>query len=222
MGATHRKFLVIDDHVDNRFLLTRTLQRKYPGAVVTECSTLAAALAQVGRDGIDAVVSHRAGELDGLELVRELRRAAPAMPIVMVSGLDRTRAALTAGATRFLNYDEWLRLGTVMEEIFLTQPWAGVIAALTHAIRRHLLVTFDYRPAENTTAHEVEPHLLGTTADGAFVLRAHAAGHSRRSGGGWETFSIAHISNLAFTEQSFAPHNGDRLDRQIARVLCEA
>jgi hypothetical protein len=33
----------------------------------------------------------------------------------MVSGIDRSEAALAAGANAFLPYDEWLRIGTVVE-----------------------------------------------------------------------------------------------------------
>jgi hypothetical protein len=35
----------------------------------------------------------------------------------MVSGLDRSAAALKAGATVFLNYDEWLRIGTIVANL---------------------------------------------------------------------------------------------------------
>jgi hypothetical protein len=36
---------------------------------------------------------------------------------VMVSGIDRTDAALRAGATCFLNYDEWLRVGSLVTDL---------------------------------------------------------------------------------------------------------
>jgi hypothetical protein len=35
----------------------------------------------------------------------------------MVSGLDRTHTAIEAGANMFLNYDAWLRIGTVVSEL---------------------------------------------------------------------------------------------------------
>jgi hypothetical protein len=36
---------------------------------------------------------------------------------VMVSGMDREEAALAAGADVFLHYDEWLRIGSVVEQL---------------------------------------------------------------------------------------------------------
>ena len=35
----------------------------------------------------------------------------------MVSGIDRAAEAVAAGANLFLNYDEWLRIGTVVAEL---------------------------------------------------------------------------------------------------------
>lgn len=220
MGAPVRKFLVIDDNVDNRFLLTRTVLRKYPQAVIIESGDLAAALEQVRLGGLDAVISHRAGEVDGLELLRELRAAHPTVPIVMVSGYDRTRAALEAGATCFLNYDEWLRLGTVIDEILAGGPLAALRAALSHAIQSHTVIAFDYDAAGQPERHEVEPHLLGATPDGRLILRAHATA-SQRTGYAWRSYRVDRIANLQFTPHTFAPHDGEsNPDRQITRVLC--
>jgi CheY-like chemotaxis protein len=222
VGSAARKFLVIDDNVDNRFLLTRTLRRKYPGAEVEECGDLSTAIEITNQHGIDAVVSHRAGEVDGLELVRQLRKHHPILPIIMVSGFDRTREALAAGATRFLNYDEWLRLGTVMDEIFTTQPWAAIVGQLTYAIQAHTIVTFEYALPTGAMDCEVEPHLLGEAADGRFILRAYRIGWGRQRGeAGWETYLVEAIRRLAITERIFAPHNGQKSEGEpIARVWC--
>lgn len=113
----HNKFLVIDDNADSRFLLVKTLLRKFPQAVIHECQDAEAATLVVRTTpDLDAVVTHRAMEVDGATLVQLLRRVNPIVPIIMVSGADRSREAAAAGATRFLNYDEWLRIGTVVAE----------------------------------------------------------------------------------------------------------
>jgi CheY-like chemotaxis protein len=101
------KFLVIDDHDDHRFLLVKTLLRKFPHAAVQECQNGETALELARTEAYAAIV----------DLVRRLRELEPNVPIVMVSGIDRTSAALAAGATRFLHYDEWLRIGTVVTEL---------------------------------------------------------------------------------------------------------
>jgi hypothetical protein len=40
----------------------------------------------------------------------------------MVSGMDREQAALDAGANAFVNYDEWLRLGGIVDTVLLDEP----------------------------------------------------------------------------------------------------
>lgn len=112
-----RKFLVVDNNADSRFLLVKTLLRKFPRASIHETDEAGKATALARQGSLDALVVHRATEMDGISLVRELREAAPQIPIVMVSGVDRSQEAIAAGANTFLNYDAWLRIGTVVAEL---------------------------------------------------------------------------------------------------------
>src|SRR5215207_3984506 len=111
------KFLIVDDNADSRFLLVKTLLRKFPQAILQETQDGESAVALVQSGTLDAVVVHRAAEIDGISLVRNLRQTNPTVPIVMVSGLDRSKAAIDAGASTFLSYDAWLRIGTVVNEL---------------------------------------------------------------------------------------------------------
>jgi CheY-like chemotaxis protein len=111
------KFLVIDDNADSRFLLVKTLLRKFPSAVIHECQSSAAALVMAKTSDLAAIISHRTTETAGISLLRELRQINPGVPMVMVSGVDRRELALAAGADRFLLYDEWLRIGTIVDEL---------------------------------------------------------------------------------------------------------
>jgi CheY-like chemotaxis protein len=111
------KFLVIDDHAEGRSLLTRTLLRKFPTAVSIECVDAGAAVELVGNEKLSAVIVHRAGEMPGVELIGLLREINRDIPILAVSGIDRSREALAAGANAFLNYDQWLMVGTVVGEL---------------------------------------------------------------------------------------------------------
>jgi CheY-like chemotaxis protein len=113
----HPQFLVVDDNGDSRFLLVKTLLRKFPQAIVQECQESAIAIKAARNSDLAAIVAHRASDTDGVSLIRALREANPSIPIVMVSGLDRSAAALKAGATVFLNYDEWLRIGTIVANL---------------------------------------------------------------------------------------------------------
>jgi DNA-binding NtrC family response regulator len=108
------KFLIVDDNPDSRFLLSKTLMRKFPTAVLVECGDDGTAVAVAGGEKLDAIVVHRSGERSGLEMLPDFRRLNPDVPIVMVSGIDRSVEAAKAGATYFLLYDEWLRIGTVV------------------------------------------------------------------------------------------------------------
>jgi CheY-like chemotaxis protein len=118
-GSSHR-FLIVDDNSDSRFLLAKTLLRKFPGAQMLECQTSERAVAILSRDKPHAVVAHRSQETDGQTLIRMLRAVDATVPIVMVSGIDRREAARVAGANAFLHYDEWLRIGTVVAELLRT------------------------------------------------------------------------------------------------------
>jgi CheY-like chemotaxis protein len=125
------RFLVIDDNADSRFLLVKTLLRKFPQAVIHECQSSQTALGMVKTANLDAVVSHRTTETAGITLLREIRNINPSVPLVMVSGVDRHDLALAAGANRFLLYDEWLRIGTVVDE--LTKAHRTGNSALPHS-----------------------------------------------------------------------------------------
>jgi CheY-like chemotaxis protein len=114
---SRNKFLVIDDNPDSRFLLVKTLLRKFPDAVVQECQSSLPAIDCAKSDGVSTIILHRASDADGELLIRLIRRVNSTVPIVMVSGYDRSQIALAAGANCFLNYDEWLRIGTVVGDL---------------------------------------------------------------------------------------------------------
>lgn len=120
------KFLIVDDNPDSRFLLVKTLLRKFPQAILEETQDAESAVALVRSDRLSALVVHRAADVDGLTLVRMLRQANRTVPIVMVSGLDRARESIEAGADTFLNYDAWLRIGTVVAELLAARDEARV------------------------------------------------------------------------------------------------
>ncbi len=108
-------FLVVDFQRESRYLLVKTLSRKFPHATIHECEDARQALQLARSLHLACIVTHRTFETAGIDLVRQLRDADPSVPIVMVSGRDRERAAVHAGATSFLGYDEWLRIGTIVE-----------------------------------------------------------------------------------------------------------
>src|ERR1051326_6757150 len=111
------RFLVVDDNKDSRMLLVKTLLRKFPEAVVQECQGGDAAMRIVQTDPLSAIIAHRTFDYDGETLVALFRRLNPHVPIVMVSGYDRSARAIEAGANAFLNYDAWLQIGSVVAKV---------------------------------------------------------------------------------------------------------
>jgi ActR/RegA family two-component response regulator len=111
------KLLFVDADEDSRVLLGRTLIRKFPHSVILDAPNLADALELAGKHEIHAAVVHRAVEHDGATVVRALRDRLPSTVILMVSGFGREKEAQSAGADDFVMRDEWLRVGTVLQEL---------------------------------------------------------------------------------------------------------
>lgn len=110
-------FLVIDDNADGRFLLSKSLLRKFPRCLVLECIDAEMAVATLKSQPVSAVLAHRAADVDGLTLVKLLREASPQVPILFLSGIDRAESGKAAGATEFLNFDAWLMVGPVVARL---------------------------------------------------------------------------------------------------------
>lgn len=110
-------FLVVDHNKESRFLLVKCLLRKFPQARILEIEEGDAAIELARTRELAVIVTHRTREYYGTELVEKLRRVNETVPIVMVSGIERTAPALAAGADRFMLYDEWLRIGTIVKDL---------------------------------------------------------------------------------------------------------
>lgn len=81
-----------------------------------ECEEAGGALVALATKDVGLTVMHRTFEFDAVSLVTAIRQVSPEMPIIVVSGIDRSEAVIKAGATAFLNYDEWLMLGNLVEK----------------------------------------------------------------------------------------------------------
>ncbi len=117
-----RKIIVIDHNTDSGVLLVRSLFRKFPSAVIQLCKESGTALQVAATERLDAVVLHRTEDDDAVTLVRSLRKIDSAVPIIVVSGIDRSEQVLAAGATGFLNYDKWLMIGQVVANALDPMP----------------------------------------------------------------------------------------------------
>ena len=98
-------------------MLVKCLLRKFPDAEILESEEGEHAIELARSHDLAVIVTHRTREYFGTELVTQFRQANASVPIVMVSGIERTKPALAAGADRFMLYDEWLRIGTLVKDL---------------------------------------------------------------------------------------------------------
>jgi DNA-binding NtrC family response regulator len=114
-------FIIIDDNRDGRFVLSRALFRHYPNAAIHEYRDFTGAreaLAGLPADGGQTMVLlHRAPDSEGPELIRSVREVHPRVTIVALGNPATAAQAIAAGATRFLDYEAWLGLGTLVKSL---------------------------------------------------------------------------------------------------------
>jgi DNA-binding NarL/FixJ family response regulator len=104
------KILIVDDHALVRRGMNYVVKEGFPDAEVTEAESSAAALT-VLRGGLKvdmALVDVRMPDLDGLELLRQIKAEWPDVPVIMVSTYENApyvKRALADGAAGYLLKD---------------------------------------------------------------------------------------------------------------------
>jgi CheY-like chemotaxis protein len=116
---TRIKFLIVDDNLEGQSILSRMLLRKFPNALI-EVSGDADTALSTARKGVAAMLIHRAGKVSGIDLTDRLRAINPSVPILLLSETEEAqKAALAAGATKFLHYDKWLLVGSIVADLLI-------------------------------------------------------------------------------------------------------
>lgn len=114
-----RRFLIIDDNRDERSLLSRALVGHYPAAPAQEYRDFESArevlAGLVSEEDQTVVLVHRTQKMEGADLVRCIRKANSRIPIIALGEARAAEEVLAAGATRFLPYEAWLRLGRLVK-----------------------------------------------------------------------------------------------------------
>lgn len=110
--------IVTDDDVDKRFLIGASIAKALPNASVFECQSGQEALDYFSGNRVDLVVTdHNMVPVDGIELVREIRRRGSDVPIVMVTGHEgMQRDAVSAGADIVINSVRLTNVGSLIKE----------------------------------------------------------------------------------------------------------
>ena len=192
MNRTIRKVLLVDDDPVVGKLVHKLLSRR--GCMVESVTTGAAALSAIdaGFDGV-IVLDLRLPDMDGQTVFEELRRRAPACPVIFLTGYGSTDLALDAiveGAHEFIDKATLLdRLPRAVESAFRTiepadgdQP-GGTFAEFVadsremHALFRSLRNALTSNVSvlihgESGTGKELVAraiHHQGANADGPFI-----------------------------------------------------
>ena len=175
------KILLVDDHTLVRNGLVQLIKICVEGAEVTEAGSAEEAAQILGREPHDvALVDIRLPGQSGLELLQEVRRAWPKLPVIMLTNYDHpeyVKSAMAAGAAGYLLKDS--TPADLSQAITVAMTGAGnvmsarAISNLFDENRPQELATGDpngHRPASEArlTRRETE------------ILELLAAGHSNR------------------------------------------
>lgn len=100
------KILIVDDHALVRRGMGHVVRESFPEADVAEASSAAEAMQTMESMGVDvALVDVRMPDLDGLELLHEMKSKWPNVPVIMLTSFDHAqyvRRALAEGAAGYM------------------------------------------------------------------------------------------------------------------------
>jgi two-component system nitrogen regulation response regulator NtrX len=207
--------LIVDDEADIRVLVAGILEDE--GFQVREAATSAAALQSVESRRPSLVLLDiwlQGSDMDGLEVLKEIKRDNPAVPVVIMSGHGTIEVAVSAiklGAYDFIEKPfkadrlllvieraiEAARLRREVEELRLR---AGVEAELigeSHAIREVLQAIGRVAPANSRVL------IAGPAGSGKEVAARMIHARSRRSGGPFVVLNCATLRPEHFEEELF-------------------
>ena len=117
--ASELKILLVDDDREKRFLIALHLKREFQGARLIECDSGAAAIAELERAPVDAIVTDNSmSPVNGLELIGWVRQRDAEMPVVMVTGNPEIEPlALQSGASAVLPSQKYQEVGPLLKKL---------------------------------------------------------------------------------------------------------
>ena len=162
------RVLVVDDDGEIRTLVSRRLRRK--GYQVEEAGDGMEALAQVEVAIPDVVVTEAMPRLDGLGLLKKLRRKDSELPVIVLTGhasLDNAVTAMREGSL----FDYLLK---PLEDLALLEQMTGVVRQM-RPVARYVL--------RDVTRNLREIDLESATAEVDDAEHPHSSGSPRPNGG---------------------------------------
>jgi CheY-like chemotaxis protein len=112
-------FLIVDDDIDKRYLVSYSVARAFPRASLYECSSGQEAIDFLKAQRVDALITdHSMAPVNGIELIRHVRSRDKALPILMVTGHPEIRdEALAAGATSVIEWSGYTDVGKLLKPL---------------------------------------------------------------------------------------------------------
>jgi hypothetical protein len=106
--------LLIDFNADSAGLLSHSMKRRLLDPEFDYAGDAIQAITMLATNTYTAVVINRTYEQDAVALVKTTRKIDPEVLIIACSNIESCDSMLAAGATCFLERDEWLLAGTVL------------------------------------------------------------------------------------------------------------
>lgn len=114
------KFLIVDDNDDSAYLTFRHLRAAFPESQVIQTEAGQQALDELHRhrDFSAVITDYRMPKMNGLTLIREIRKFDMHVPIILRTAMeDMEESAIEAGANHVLPWFKWDELGHVLKEL---------------------------------------------------------------------------------------------------------
>jgi DNA-binding NarL/FixJ family response regulator len=109
--------LVIDENWRRRRLIVVTLERKFHRVVIGEFKDAEIAALVLTAEKIDVVVGFSAGGAEARALIDAIRQRDERVPVLILSEVDCSEHLAADGMAGFLHFEEWLSVGSVVEEL---------------------------------------------------------------------------------------------------------
>jgi two-component system, NarL family, response regulator DegU len=175
------KILLVDDHTLVRNGLVQLIKICVEGSEVTEAGSAEEAAEILGKEPHDvALVDIRLPGQSGLELLQEVRRAWPKLPVIMLTNYDHpeyVKSAMAAGAAGYLLKDS--TPADLSQAITVAMTGAGNVMSA-----RAISNLFDENRPQEIAGHEGNGHRPASearlTRRETEILELLAAGHSNR------------------------------------------
>jgi NtrC-family two-component system response regulator AlgB len=213
------KLLVVDDEKNIRLTLTTLFESA--GHQVTTAEKAQEALAFLAQEGnFDLVLSdYRMAEVNGLELLQQIKRESPALPVILMTAyatVENAVAALKSGATDYITKPFTLeQIQHVVDRALEVQNLRAENRVLWDAVGDQPLLESHnpgmrrlFETARQAAASEATILLIGESGTGKNVLARQIHKWSPRSGGPFVVVNCTTLSEHLLESELFGHMRG--------------